>query len=1224
MAKANCNISKDNVSTLVDGLEYDTIVYDNYISSFFGDVKGRSKVLSDELLKEGYDYHTFVPQAKVSAAAIRLYGKKETRKLLAVEIEALLDANPNIVDMVHKFALVRAPAEIRMHGKRKGEQIHEGLELDLSKFPESTLKLIRNKVYDLVTRVNMMGIARAKIGSHFSTFKSPSKLKWLDPTGAFNAIADGVRDHAGKISSQINYIMSAPEFIPIETKKAYKKMFGKVFKAKRGMAEILDAVEALADRIENTTPELKKKMSGLFAMAMRNWAFIDSNGKWQIHEHYAPRFEMLNPKTNQYEPMNRLPTKKDKNYRMMRYEPRGGKEVGDIMWAFQEPTPLKTYEDVEHGINKGDLYIEMNDSLIKEFKSLMDEARVLSDITFAYIVPQMEEATEAILEGLYDHYDGKLEKWKIKRIFFYNETTIKDPITFEKINLLEGLTSSEIDEINIVKETFAVTMGDGLVIANHGAYIAEEPEFRKYYWPTIYQKDVFKTMVADLVNRYTKQIDTLKDKLPSLVAKPKEYSETEKLIELTEEKLESATTIMNNMDGYHLDAQNDALMHLAKDNKHFKAISNAYDIRSGRRDKGLYYDYLANMMGSLERNRLNLTLLETLRRLKEDRLNKKPKTEREERIAIRNAAVNLHRTTYHSVKTMGMWGDMESFTRITNVFRYMHPGNWWRKLKDPSISIAISPELQSKYLRTFTTKLSGLFLQNPRSALTNIGGAYQNVLNHGMKRTFEAIKMYYQSGPYTKGIEKMIQQSGITEFSDFFSKAMVNGILENQVENEISEQILREMLLYHDRIKGSQFTRKMSKKESKQIFEDNIRKLLAQSKVWMKAEQVYIKDRAQVHASLKETQADAKLYAANKLVQWAIQKEYALKPLVKDTLWKRWAYLPLGSAVVKMSDLWQSSTMLKELTMANTEKAIRSISFIVGVQNAWETGIIRNDIHWSQYKKEEDIAAAILIGREYSYFNNFGMSTQDVASYQYGPGQMIGKFKYWSQQKAEADVNTMVDYMLSIRSKRDKGLFRLKPIIKMFQKANSLAPNRKTQRLAHPELAAMRTLWQTQGLMTLMYNIFLFNPLSLKHFKRARRIAEYFQAGQYGAAPQQLRSTLHSDVMHLATLPLAFGMKAIIQGMFGGDDDLEDLDKSINHHLHRVPFAGYIVSWGVNAVFALAAGLMDEEDLFVKRAEQTMSIFYGRPSLFVFDHLRDWTRNIGQAGAEIIYENVID
>ena len=1193
---SKCSTSKENISTLVNTDRQEALVYKGIIDRLFTkDALKRSQELSDQLLKEGYPLHTFVEQKHISVAAIKAWGKQDEIKKYASLITSLIDANPGIANLVHKMLLVRMPSKVRMGDKKKGyAKPASGIQVNMERYPVSTLKYIYNKTMDLLNQVNTLGRARAKVGSHMTQFKSPGKVAWLDPSGAVEAIASGVRDYSSKISSRINYFMTSPEFIPKSTRKIMKAK--KLEFPKRAMEKILGDVKSLSklgDRRDDTK-DMKKAYTRLFSQMMKGQAY-EKDGEFYIYQNYNPR--------------------RDENGYIMKYE-----STGDVMWSFQDPVLLKNYTPINR--KKGEWAMDMNPPQFKRFKKAISDARKITDAVFEYVVPEMKQSTDNLMQSLRDHYDGKLTDFAIKQIFFYGNTSYNDFKTGETIDLLAPLNKAEREEVNLVKETFSMTVKDDLVIANHGALNPDEPEYRKNYWPTIYRTDNLRFMIDKLAKDWREAIAKTEERMEVGFDNPDDAKKAESFLEKAGVRLEAAESILNNMDNYHMDAHHDFLMNFASDNKHFKRISNAYDIRNARTDDGVFYDYLKNMMGTIERNNLAATLLESLARLKTDRGRKKPRHKPEEAKAIIDFAVNLHRTTYNSVKTSGMLGDMESFTRKLNIGRMAYPPNWikkgWGKLRGREYTITVTPEMQSRYMRTFTSKLSGLFLQNFRSALTNMGGASKNITRAGLERTANGIHMLFWDKRYRKGIERVIQQSAITEFSDFFSKAMVNDIVGNQLEAQVSEAIMKEMIGYHERIEGSIYKKKTSKAEAKRIFLENVEGYLKKSSLWMKAQEIDIKSKGRSIERINEIRSRNGLYAANKLVQWAINKEYEMKPMVAQPLYKQWANTGFGTVVGLFSKIMSNSP----LTMSNTEKHIRSLSFVIGAENAWESGAIRNDIHWSEYTDEKDLAAVIAIGREYSYFINYGMSTQDVASYQYGPAQMMGKFKYWSQQNAEAELEEINAAILSLSKGRDAKkasvMGQLKPILKMMAKVHAPGLKNRVNRLSNPEVAAVRTMWLSQGLGTIMWNLFFFNPVSTKHFKGMRQLL--WQTG--GAT--QLRNVGTSDLLHFMTLPIVFGLRGLIDGFFGGYDDEEDIDNTISNHLSKVPFAGYMITWSYSAIMAVLAGILEEEDLFYEKAEQTASILYGRPQLFIFSNLSELVKRGSTAVLDVLYDGDYD
>ena len=335
----------------------------------------------------------------------------------------------------------------------------------------------------------------------------------------------------------------------------------------------------------------------------------------------------------------------------------------------------------------------------------------------------------------------------------------------------------------------------------------------------------------------------------------------------------------------------------------------------------------AEQMG-LEKEEFAQELKDELARIKRDKLRKKSKLTKEEGESIIEAAVNLHRTTYHSVKTAGMFGDTEQVTKVLNAGRMAYPPNWARKglgaLRGEPYTIQVTPEMQQRFFRYYTSMISGLFLQNWKSAVTNATGSYQGVVETGIKRTLDSIKMYNYPGPYEKGITRMIQQSGITEFSDFFSKQMVNAITDQQLETQVAEAIMKEMLLYHMRIEGTAFNKKISRVKSRKKFDETISKYLGKSEMWLAAEEIEIKSKERTIARIKEVRSRMRLDAANKLVHWSINKEYETKPMVAQGNIKRWANTGFGTLVGLSGWIVRSTG----ITMGNTEKFVRSIAFI--------------------------------------------------------------------------------------------------------------------------------------------------------------------------------------------------------------------------------------------------------------------------------------------------------
>ena len=103
--------------------------------------------------------------------------------------------------------------------------------------------------------------------------------------------------------------------------------------------------------------------------------------------------------------------------------------------------------------------------LIKEYK---DDARIITDAVLEYEAPMHEQSTKDLIDGLFNHYDGKIDLKRLRLIFFKGMTEWTNPVTRKKESIFKGLSDDVIEEIGIVQETFAMTVNDEMIIANGG------------------------------------------------------------------------------------------------------------------------------------------------------------------------------------------------------------------------------------------------------------------------------------------------------------------------------------------------------------------------------------------------------------------------------------------------------------------------------------------------------------------------------------------------------------------------------------------------------------------------------------------------------------------------------------------------------------------------------------------------------------------------------------
>ncbi|QDP57678.1 MAG: hypothetical protein Unbinned3338contig1000_54 [Prokaryotic dsDNA virus sp.] len=1231
MASNKCNQTKENVSAIINNDIISGQVYNNILTKYFPGWQQRSDEWSEELLKQGYDVHTLIPEKDLKVSWIKAYGTKQERERLAQIFMSILRQEPQIVPMMHEYILTRKPQDVYLGKTKLGketETINAITFEELAKYPEASLTQFINKASDIINQKTSSGRTRVKIGSFQGTLTTPKNLAFSDPTGAWFAMTKGTREHASRIANRVSKFMQYPNLLTGNEKKYKVKGFDKSFE---------QITEELKDIVIKKTTKVKKgeipvdneiKMYELFGAYMKGWVFLNDKNEFMINTEYSMRLEE--------DPDN------PGRQRPMRYESRTEGVPGDIMYSFQKPVRFKDYVKKEP---KANFYLKLNDKQKEKFVNLTKSARPLLDTVFNYTTGEMSDVTQGILDKFVSLFDGVFAKdimdpstrksfneMAIKKIFFFDTTELDYPSQMVKdnytllykdveqangeiktipyVDLLEHLTDDQKELVEIIQENFANTVSDGMVLANGGSYYPDEPEFRKNYYPTRYDSNVLREMVSKLMNELERDISKL-----SLAAENTEKYTVEEIaiikdkIKILNSKLESAQTTFNNLSNYHVDSQTNTLMHLAKDNKHFKRISNAYDLRNSQRGISVFLDVLTAQMTAIERNHLASTLLDGLILIKKDQ--QKPESKRflkskKEVMALIKAGINNHRTTYSSVKESGMFGDYESYTTFSNFIRSWNPAYiimqqlerlFPKRFSGTLYRANVDPHTQMKKSRILQTQWSGLSLNKASSAITNVSGLANTVFKAGLKKTFDAINLYFQK---QEGIQKLINLSGVTNFSDFFSDAMVNGITEAQLESQVSEQLLFEMAVFVATTQDK-YTKKnpASMDKAAKRYEEKIVQILSNSKSWLKKEDIYVRNLDVIQSSLRDVRLDMKLQAARKLIQFAIEKKYVIKPLVNASSFKAFLNRGYAAGVGGLGSIVRSLN----LTMSNTEQALRSISFITGVDQAWKNGELRNDIHWSEFTEGEDIAKALQIGIAYSFETNFGMSTSDLPEYQYGPAKPWAKFKYWSIQRMFSDKSMIRDTERSIRKipkdfKLDEQSGKTTANFRAFLKI-VLAGLKvgQGQRVTNPEMASAVSMVRFSLPMQLFMDFAFTNPLSISR-KLMRLASDFRQTGS-------LKSAMHSDYLSWYTLPLALGLRTWWGRGYEPPEDEEEWEKAINKWVYRIPWMGagwtLTIDGMAGIIFATA---LENEKIAAQKAERLMSMMgplkYGRPEILPF------------------------
>tara|TARA_R110002012_G_scaffold291891_1_gene486577 strand:- start:2615 stop:6364 length:3750 start_codon:yes stop_codon:yes gene_type:complete len=1157
----------------------------------------------------GLDRNEIIPEEALNDAFKKLYGTKSESVILATKIYSLLEASPHLLRPITNYIEESIPKNVALGAiayylgtganninqmitpqeydnlsKSEQKEFREERQIDLTNLNKNTLMKIYSQVFGMVNRfagnkklskkiAETIGV-HGNIGGFRARFNTPGQLQFRDPTGAYSIIADATRDYTDKIATRINLFFENPEFLPDEFKKEfkYKRLAKSLNKSveeltmkekrqalklpdiSRGMKKILSSVELIIESFTQRNKSIydKENIVRLFQMIMLGEAYID-NGKIYVYDKYKAIYNDLTKDVERYE------------------------TTGDAIFTFQDPVLIKDY--TPDGQKKGSLEMKgLTKKNLDMLEELSEEARILDDAVFEYNNKYMKDSVDSVFAKLKESLPSLTEE-QLKTLFFRKDT----PLAQDLEKSLESSDPETYKKYKLLSDTFGSFLSDESVIAHGGTY-GENYKYKQKHWPTLYHIDAFQRML----DRYKADMQIAVDSINETIEEEGETKELLKELRDYEGKLNAVTNIVDNMDGYHIDMAHNQVIPLMQDNKHFKRISNAYNLKQGRRDGAVYYDYLQNNMASIERNFMISELIGAM-----NIANDSKRISQKNKDAIIDNMVNLFKVPFQANSVKGFFG--QSNESISNFM------NWFGQ----SFGVNISPERINRNFRIVGSYLTGRYLSNPlTSPLTNMFGAIKNINDYGLKNMTYAISLY--DGEHKDKINKIIALAGITQFSDFFSASMVSGIIGVQLEEKVNLRILQEMLQFHSNYKKYKRNRKIKNplEKAEQEFYEAIEPFLSQSQAYMKAEEVILLSKERVKRRKKDVKLRMKLSMVNKFVQFAITKEYELGRVVKNRGFMK-EFMDLKDAALQktvggLAGFISSLSKRFNLTMSDTESFVRSVSFIIGAQRAFDTELLSNkdNVPWYDIKDENDLQKLIKIGRTFSYMTNYGLSTQAVGQYNYnGFGNLAGKFTYWSQQAYGRDQRYFYDAYNSLKSIKnvESDSFDMKAILKLIGK---LAPRRPGKgkkyradlETAAPEVAMLRRFLQTQGLFTLLWDFVfagptkLLKPIAPDFFSYTNNFLRASGLGTLRSATSDLMSLIYFAPMMVA--------RRLIYGNWFGDDDDEDdknIDDTISWFTRKVPIFGFLWGWSFDVILTMLYKNAEANDIARKRLKGATS-----------------------------------
>ena len=1194
--------------------------------------------------------HTEISGKELIEVATSIYPKdfkKREHMLFVHGIQGLLDANRGIGPMVMDMIRMKI-TDKRYSGKlavteqedNDGNLIHKIDNLD--ELETATLAVIYKQTINIVNAVvgKKRGIWQ-NFGGVMVQLKTPKKQARGDKTGAFREIAKGTSVYADNIARRIGLFITNANDLNDEMKEIFKaqglQWDNKRDKVELSMTDINNIIGGISLRkltdingneiiSEVGVRNNEDKVQTIFQGIMKGWIRIgDGKTYIAISDGHTPTKAQLKANPQDYIKLEKNEFYISKDFTHVVDEDATKENNGMTTFArwpdksrvrkFQNLVKLKEFTPPNGG-KKGQWYVGFDETQLEELKTILSEARKIDNHAHTYMAYHMPKSVDNLVKELSSLLNNKFNAKEIQTLFFqeFDETsgTITRIIDGEKITVV--VTEDDVKTINALKETFAMNIQNDFVIPDGGKTFLDKSEkdsFMTNHWPSLFDRQKLQTMMSQMLGRtqseleaFTKSVGLVYDDkkfmyVPNKNNKWRNFEKKRKKAALThierlQEKIASLKKVQSEMAGIPInDGHINALVPLMGNNKYFKRITGAYDLRNARMDKGVYYDYLKNMMGTLERNALTGSLIKSFKLLQNaeiagdiDAVHKR---------VVMETAINLYKVPFATTSLKGPFGiTMEGFVKPLNFIYGFKPGKVIKR----------TPEQIQQTLRTMASGLTAIYLGGPGSAITNYSGMFQNIIDYGYVTMRDAQKLMkstkllpkrdaagnlvmeedswgikqivYSNVTVGERIKQIIEQSGLVNFNEFFSQSMVNGIANAALERNTHEAVVTAMIAYHaGKLKAGKNIAQIAKLKAK--LNERVNKALNNSKNFIDATELIRNEITQdskesiekYEARLKQLRKDRRKDVANAYVQFAINKESEFSEVIRKTGGsKEWLNKLGDMSLDKMSkgmDAW--GTLLKKfnLTMGETESYVRSVSFIIGATRAHNANQLLGgqDMEWYEYKNKDFISDVIEWGKEFSNFTNFGLSTQDVGSFNYnGLGNLMGKFKYWSQQKFGRDIETWQEGYYSVVDfeNMDKNGFQFKTVYKMF-KTMVRFDKMSTEKLreVNPAMAQLRTHALMQGAITMFWDTMLFGlPIPGMSSLRA------YLFGQSGILGIKSTRALKSDLISLFMFPFTLAAKMALMG----DWDDEDFEFSLTYFM-RMSFLGYLPMKGYDLIIAM-------------------------------------------------------
>ena len=957
-----------------------------------------------------------IKSKQVREAIKQEYGKADENKALAVDFIALLEAHPALEEQMDNFITMQVTLmETHERTKRKKDKLTGKLEIDIATLPVNVIRNITNELKSIIRQDIGENLGkswlRGALGPLDVQIITTKSMGRKEATGSIWGFRRKIRDFPRKIANEMARFSGKDH-----RSKHYVRLkeHGGALKLRNyGIEDILSKIAELS-----TDPSLAKlHLPGATQTLteMFTWYNVRDDMYNKEDDEKGNRRIKIDKDGNLTIAANYVAARDEKGHLIQWETPSEGLKTRSAKFQFTDYIPIEEYFKERN--------VPMTPVMIKKFKREADRYGQLHKNVYDWMTHESKKTEKELYKELKSLVPSDWKDEDITALFFK-----KDPRTFSKWSNLSEDRQELIAQIHEHATRYNILKPFIFNARNE----EEGPSEGKLSFPIMYPQMRFSTLWDDMIAEYSAELKIIERDLknPALID-PQTSADKQLKFKLKQKKkilistLKRAKWIRDRKDDYPLDLSTGTYLALGEDSKHVKHISNQFNILEGRADKGAYFEYLRHNISSLERNKLSISLIQSLKRGKS-----KP---------VRNYILNLYKVAlYQPDAASGFsWLKFDSDS-ISKRFR--------------TVGINISPAKIDRKTRQILSFMSGNLLRGQRTAIQNYTAIIQKFIDVGTRRVVEAQDILRKGG---KDLERIISLSGVVDFREFFSRSLTDDANNLGASNKDTMKMTAAMIRYWKKAQGKTEAQK--------------RKLIEE------LEQEFgrvIKSIPELSRLKKRKKVQKDLHRANilrKYVNYAINKEYEAAPYVKN---------------IQMKTLLSAAEMVAEFekthlpTMGRTEQYLRALSFIIGYRAAMRPGFISDKAITEL--NDAELQEAIDVGVDYVETLDFGLSRQDLGEMGHSNvGAFFTQFKVWSMQKFAKDLETVRLAYQELKDVDNKYV-DFKAVGQMFESLIRMNKySQKHLRTTSPRLAAFRTWIYTQGLWTAIWDFGIMGPLAL-------------------------------------------------------------------------------------------------------------------------------------------------